>query len=161
MSSVYLIYGVSGSGKTTIGQKLANELELPFFDADDFHPEENIKKMSDGIPLADQDRLPWLKDLASNIQTWTKEGGAILACSALKHEYRVILSAEVSSIRWVFLNGTYRQVLTRIAQRKHFMPKELLKSQFEALEKPEKGLIIDINLDPDEIVHSIISYYHT
>lgn len=161
MSVVYIIYGVSGSGKTTIGKKLANELYLPFYDADDFHPKKNIEKMSAGVPLTDQDRIPWLRDLASNIQNWKKNKGAVLACSALKQKYRDILSSSSSKIQWVFLDGTYNQILSRMTQRDHFMPEKLLRSQFNTLEKPDHGLIIDINLDPNEIVHSIISYYNT
>ncbi|MDQ3550649.1 MAG: gluconokinase, partial [Bacteroidota bacterium] len=99
---IYIVMGVSGSGKTTIGQLLANALHLPFYDADDFHPVENIQKMAAGTPLTDEDRQQWLETLAGNIKLWSKEGGAVLACSALKEKYRIILQSIPSdSLTWI------------------------------------------------------------
>ena len=137
--------GVSGSGKTTTGQLLASKLELPFFDADDFHPEENIKKMANNEPLNDSDRMPWLTILAESIKEWGSTTGAVLACSALKESYRQLLSEHTKHIDWVYLSGSYETIKSRMEKRAgHYMKASLLQSQFEALEAPDYAINIDI-----------------
>ncbi|WP_298319110.1 NADP-dependent phosphogluconate dehydrogenase [uncultured Aquimarina sp.] len=160
---VYIIYGVSGSGKTTIGKKLAKDLDIPFFDADDFHPESNIKKMSDGFPLDDTDREPWLQKIANEIKVWNTKNGAVLACSALKTKYRKTLgSIDEKYIKWIFLEGSYDMISKRMQARKnHFFKKEMLVSQFETLERPEKGIVITVDKSSDEIVNEIKSKLDT
>ena len=160
---VYIIYGVSGSGKTTIGKKLAKDFNIPFFDADDFHPEINIKKMSNGFPLDDMDREPWLQKLANKLIDWSVKGGAVLACSALKKKYRdTLASIDPKYIKWIFLDGSFDMIADRMEARKnHFFKKEMLVSQFETLEKPEDGIIINIDKSKDEIVNEIKSKLNT
>lgn len=149
--------GVSGCGKTTIGKLLSEELNLPFYDADDFHPESNILKMSNGLPLNDNDREPWLKLLADKIFEWNHNDGAILACSALKESYRKILSSQVEKIDWVYLKGSFNIIKSRMLERnKHFMKAEMLQSQFDTLEEPNYGTCVKINSNPDEIINEII-----
>ena len=155
---IFIIMGVSGCGKTTVGELLAQELKLPFYDADDFHPQENIDKMSRGIPLQDEDRQHWLEDMARHIQKWEEKGGAVLACPSHKEKYRQILqSGARSPINWIFLDGSRALIMERIESRKgHFMSSALLDSQFEALEKPTYGLCMDISLSPKVIVQQIL-----
>ncbi|WP_299311369.1 NADP-dependent phosphogluconate dehydrogenase [uncultured Aquimarina sp.] len=162
-SVVYIIYGVSGSGKTTIGKALAKDFKIPFFDADDFHPESNIKKMSNGFPLDDTDRAPWLKKMANEISDWSTKNGAVLACSALKQKYRETLqSIDSEYIEWIFLEGSFDLIAHRMEVRKHhFFKKEMLVSQFETLEKPKEGIVINIDKNSDEIVNEIKSKLHT
>ena len=152
-----VIFGVSGCGKTTIGKALANQLQLPFYDADHFHPEANIKKMSNGLPLNDDDRLPWLTILSEKIEDWSKNGNAVLACSALKERYRLQLASKGTQITWVYLNGTFKCIENRLQNRTdHFMKAELLKSQFDALEVPDYGIHVNIDATPEHIINSII-----
>jgi carbohydrate kinase (thermoresistant glucokinase family) len=152
------VIGVSGCGKTTIAKKLSEELGLPFFDADDFHPQANIDKMRSGKPLNDHDRQSWLQTLSKNLVEWEKQGGAILACSALKENYRKILAKGLNNCHWVFLSGSYDVIFERMRKRKdHYMSKEMLRSQFEALEVPEYGIHVDIDKTPEEIVEMIKS----
>lgn len=155
---LYIIMGVSGCGKSTVGKLLADKLNLPFFDADDFHPKANIEKMSLGIPLSDSDRLPWLQQLADLLQD-CQSSGAVLACSALKESYRQILNA--STVNWVLLDGSMEQIYQRLQSRKgHFMKPDLLQSQFDTLEKPAYGLHLDVTSDPDKLVALILEKYH-
>ena len=154
---IYLVMGVSGSGKTTIGQKLAQQLGLPFYDADDFHSPASVEKMRSGIPLTDEDRMPWLKALATSIPVWEKDGGAVLACSALKERYRRILKT-VPHITWIYLDGSRDTILKRLqARHAHYMPPVLLDSQLEALEKPAYGIHVDVSLSPDQIVQEVVT----
>ncbi len=150
--------GVSGSGKTTIGRLLANALHLPFYDADNFHSKENIKKMAAATPLTDEDRQQWLETLAGNIKLWSKEGGAVLACSALKEKYRIILQSIPSdALTWIVLKGDKIIIKNRIVERKdHYMPGSLLQSQLNELEVPEYGIHTDISSSPEEIVQDIL-----
>lgn len=149
--------GVSGSGKTTIGKKLSEELDVPFYDADDFHPKNNVEKMSKGIPLTDEDRWPWLNNLKDQLNIWKKSGGAVLACSALKHAYRKILDSADNHIFWVYLEGSKSIILKRMEARKgHYMPPSLLDSQFKTLEIPSKAIKVNIEKTPTEIVNYII-----
>jgi carbohydrate kinase (thermoresistant glucokinase family) len=150
--------GVSGCGKTTIGKLLADKLEIPYFDADDFHPQVNIDKMEKGIPLTDEDRYPWLSDLANKMVDWEKNGGAVLSCSALKEDYRQILMSKVSEVRWVYLFGSYDVIVERMEKRgNHYMKSNLLQSQFDALEEPNYGIKVSILAAPHKIVEAILS----
>ena len=156
MSSVYIIMGVSGCGKSTVGELLAKRLNIPFFDADDFHPEVNINKMSAGIPLNDDDRLPWLETLSASIKEWGDNKGAVLACSALKASYRTILRSQYANVTLVFLNASEEMIKNRFAQRSdHFMPDSLITSQFDALEVPNKALHVNADLPLSEIINQI------
>ncbi len=148
--------GVSGSGKTSVGRLLAQDLSVLFIDADDHHPPSNIEKMSQGIPLTDTDREPWL-DTLNKIAQEHIHSGCVIACSALKEVYRQRLSAFIESeVRWVYLKGTYEQIYERMQQRQdHFMGARMLKSQFEALEEPENVLTMDIADPPQVIVQKI------
>lgn len=152
--------GVSGSGKTTVGRLLSDRLGVPFYDADDFHPQANIEKMSQGIPLNDKDRQPWLerlRDLIEDTLSTGKEG--ILACSALKSKYRQTLEGDRSKdIIWVYLHGDYDLIKQRMRQRHdHFLDEDMLRSQFEALEEPQQAVTIDITHSPEEIVAQILN----
>ncbi|PTS95117.1 gluconate kinase [Pedobacter sp. HMWF019] len=139
---IYIFIGVSGCGKTTLGKLFAERMHLPFYDADDFHPESNIQKMKNGISLNDEDRAPWLQDLARHIVLWNGLEGAVLACSALKESYRKILSVnEGIPIKWVFIQADFETLEQRLINRKgHFFNPLLLKSQLDTLEPPEYGI---------------------
>ena len=154
-----IIMGVSGSGKTTIGQLLAQKTQLPFFDGDDFHSKANIDKMASGNPLNDEDRKEWLLSLNQLIQENITQKGCIVACSSLKKSYRDLLSLSVSNhVKFVFLEGSYEAILSRMEARKnHFIPPSLLQSQFDTLEIPQNAYSISIMQDPDTIVDSIHS----
>lgn len=154
---IYILMGVSGAGKTLIGQKLADHLNLPFHDADEFHPPENIKKMESGQPLNDNDRQPWLLAMASQMDSWEQEGGAVLACSALKNSYRQLMENNTSArIQFIYLKGEKSLIQERMERRKgHFMPPGLLDSQFETLEEPEQALTVSIDNAPEKIVKEI------
>lgn len=156
---IYYIMGVSGSGKTTIGTMLAKKLNLPFFDADSFHPAENIEKMSLGKPLNDQDRVGWLQAIHNKaVEILNRGGGAVITCSALKEVYRQTISDGIAdSVKWVILNGEYDLIKKRMDERSHFMPPALLKSQFETLETPDYGIHVSIEKTPEEIISEIIS----
>jgi gluconokinase len=154
---VIILMGVSGSGKTTIGQRLAQALGWPFYDGDQFHPRANIAKMQQGIPLTDADRWPWLQALRIHIETCIKQAvSAVLACSALKQVYRDYLLIDEAEVRLVYLKGDYDLIHERLAQRHgHFMPSGLLASQFEALEEPEREVVVDVVHPPETIVELI------
>ena len=156
---VFIVYGVSGSGKTTIGSALAKKMEVPFYDADDFHPESNIQKMAKGFPLNDDDRAPWLQDLANNISKWSSDQGGVLACSALKVSYRNTLASVVpKAVKWIFLEGSYELIFERMQSRKdHFFTSEMLQSQFDTLEVWKEGVSVDIDQEIQKIVEEIES----
>lgn len=148
--------GVVGSGKTTVGTLLARELGWQFADADDFHPSENIRKISQGIALTDADRAPWLAAMRSAIQQWQREGkNVILACSALKHSYREELRA--GEVRFVYLKGDARLIAQRLhGRRGHFATDSILESQFADLQEPHDALAVSIAQSPEAIVAEII-----
>lgn len=151
--------GVSGCGKTTIGSLLANKIDFPFYDADDFHPKSNVEKMKSGQPLNDDDRKPWLQILSKKIEEWNNKKGAVLACSALKKKYRTLLASNPgpSEITFVYLKGSKTLIANRLQNRKdHYMPPNLLDSQFEDLEEPETAITISIDQTPKKIVSSIL-----
>lgn len=154
---VIILMGVCGCGKTTIGELLAGELDWPYYDGDDFHPEANVAKMAQGIPLTDGDRFPWLRILAEKIGQWIAAGeNAILGCSALKKKYREILVGERPEVRIVHLKGAKELIQRRLQERVHrYMPADLLDSQFAALEEPEEALNIDIAPEPEIIAGAI------
>jgi carbohydrate kinase (thermoresistant glucokinase family) len=155
---VLILIGPMGCGKTTIGKRLAEKLGWPFYDGDDFHPEENIKKMRAGIALSDEDRDLWLKTLHDHMQQWLKDGQkTILACSALKQAYRNSLGVNQNTVRTVYLKGSYELLRKRIEDRQHpYMNKNLLRSQLDILEEPTDGLCVDISASQAKIVRTII-----
>lgn len=147
------MYGVSGSGKSTIGKMLAAKYGIPFFDADDYHPLHNIEKMRSGDPLNDDDRQPWLEELSNLISVRS----CVLACSALKEKYRELLSQGSQKIRWIHLFGSFDKITERMKSRDHhFMKADMLQSQFDVLEKAEYGMHINIDEKPEYIVKTII-----
>ena len=158
MQKIIFIIGVSGCGKSTIGQLLAKEMNLHFIDADDYHPKENIEKMRQGRPLTDQDRATWLDQLhiiaLDHLNT-----GCVIACSALKKIYRDRLSKSIEKdVLWIYLKGDYDQIFNRMQKRiGHFMNPDMLKSQFETLEQPDDAFDFNIKDPPDKIVKKIVT----
>ena len=155
---VLVIMGVTGVGKTTVGQALADALGWRFFDADDFHPEANVRKMHGGTPLDDDDRLPWLEALNRRIrQSLVQHEPAVLACSALKATYRGLLQrGNEEGVQFIFLEASPDVIERRLKDRTgHFMNPALLASQFETLEVPANALRIDAASTPEEIVAAI------
>jgi gluconokinase len=148
--------GVSGSGKTTIGQQLAEALHWQFRDADRFHPAANIEKMRSGMPLSDADRMPWLLAMQQAIADWLQSNiNTVLACSALKAEYHQML-CQSSQVKPVYLKGSFALIQQRLQQRQgHYMKADLLQSQFDTLEEPKEALWIDIDQPPAAIVAQI------
>jgi gluconokinase len=153
---VIILMGVTASGKTTVGRRLATLLGYQFYDADDFHPRANIDKMRRGIPLNDADRLPWLETLRDLVRRClTEDTDAVLACSALKEVYRQYLLMD-PQVTLVYLKADQDVIRQRLLQRRgHFMNPELLESQFATLEEPKEGIWIDASLAPEEIVSAI------
>jgi gluconokinase len=154
---IILLMGVAGSGKTTVGRRLAAELGWSFRDADDFHPPANTAKMSAGIPLTDDDRAPWLAAIRAHIDACLAHGeNAVVTCSALKESYRRIVVADPARVKLVYLNGDFALLRGRLAQRQgHFMKENMLKSQFEALEPPRDALALDTAKPPERLVAEI------
>ncbi len=156
---VIYIMGVSGSGKTTIGQLLSKKTGYPFFDADDFHSDINKAKMHQGIALTDEDRWPWLETIHQFVIEKIATENIILVCSALKKAYRERLSKSIeNNCEWFYLEGDYKTIEDRLSHRKgHYMSPGLLQSQFDTLEIPATAKRIDITLSPDAITDGIIS----
>lgn len=154
---IVVVMGVSGSGKTTVGQSLAARLGVPYADADEFHPAANIAKMSAKIPLDDADRMPWLRRMASWI-TEQSATGAVLSCSALKHRYRDVLREPGAPVWFLHLAGEPSLIMSRVSDRPgHFMPAALVASQYADLEPlgpDESGLVVDAAQDPVAIVET-------
>lgn len=159
-ATVFVLMGVSGSGKTTIGKALAQKLGCSFYDGDDFHPPENVAKMANGIPLNDADRRPWLARLHDLIAEYEARGEtAVLACSALKKQYRDQLRMGNETIRFIFLYGSFDTIWQRMQTRPgHYMKADMLQSQFDALEAPDptEALQIDIANSVAQIVTAIL-----
>jgi gluconokinase len=153
---ILIVMGVVGSGKTTVGRLLAEQLHYEFADADDFHPQSNIEKISHGIALSDEDREPWLQRLRERILTWEADGtNAVLACSALKSSYREILKAR-PDVRFIFLKGSAALIAQRLSSRHgHFAGASILASQMADLEEPADAITVDIAQTPPEIVAEI------
>ncbi len=155
---IVILMGVSGVGKTTIGQVLSEKLGWPLFDADEFHSPASIEKMRNGIPLDDADRWPWLDRM--NAMLVEKEGrgdSVLLACSALKQVYRDRLAQGTADLRWIYLKGRFDLIRKRLEARKgHYMKAGLLESQFATLQEPGNALDIDTADTPDAIADTIL-----
>jgi gluconokinase len=160
-ASAFLIMGVAGCGKTTIGRLLAERLGWEFLDADDFHPPANIAKMRAGMPLDDSDRAPWLSALNEALRTSLAAGRhPVLACSSLKESYREVLRRGVDGLRIVYLKGDYTLLWSRLAERRgHYMKPAMLRSQFEALEEPSDALVVDVRAEAERIADSILAAF--
>ncbi len=157
MVMIVIMMGVSGSGKTTIGKRLAERLGWRFFEGDKFHPQANIAKMAKGIPLSDKDRRPWLAVLRELIgQLIHREESAVIACSALKEAYRQTLKHKNKEVCFVYLKGEYDLIEKRLEERSnHYMKAGLLSSQFADLQEPKDAITIDIRRDPEDIVAAL------
>jgi carbohydrate kinase (thermoresistant glucokinase family) len=159
MNRIIYIMGVAASGKTTVGELLSVKMDIPFFDADDFHSAANKEKMTAGIPLNDEDRKGWLQKLNALALVQAELKGGIIACSALKDKYRDILQKGIVNIEWIFLQATYDMIYERMKKRTgHYMPSVLLTSQFESLEIPVNAFTVSINKKPEEISEIIFRY---
>lgn len=148
-----VIMGVSGSGKSTVGELLGRRLGVPFIDGDDLHPAANKEKMRSGIPLDDNDRRPWLQEIGRTLEAHQQDGkGVIVACSALKRRYRDLLREHAPEVLFLHLEGSADTLAARMAARSHeFMPASLLASQLEALEpldKDERHVLLDVRQSP-------------
>ena len=154
---ILIVMGVSGSGKTTIGEWLSAKLGCSFLDADDFHPPDNVRKMAVGEAVTDEDRWPWLEILAGKIHEHIhNKQPMVMACSALKQAYRRVLRVASACVQIVYLKGDYDTILRRMHMRQsHFMKASLLKSQFEALEEPSRATVVNIEASPNEIGSTI------
>jgi gluconokinase len=158
--TILIVMGVSGSGKTTVASALAKHLGWPFKDGDELHPAANIAKMHSGHPLDDSDRWPWLESIAVWIDTWRAAGSSgVITCSALKRSYRGFLTRGRPEVRIVYLQGDTALIAKRLAARHgHFMPSDLLASQFAALEEPgpeEHAIRVEVDHPVSEIVAAI------
>jgi gluconokinase len=162
-TGLYVVMGVSGSGKSVIGKPFAKTLGLDFVEGDDYHPPENVRRMSSGIPLTDEDRAGWLQALAERIREATDAGtGVVVTCSSLKRAYRDVLraGARPAPLRFIYLRGSREVIAERIgARRGHFMPPALLDSQFDALEEPtpdEDAWVCDVSRPSERIVADLV-----
>jgi gluconokinase len=160
--SLYVVMGVSGSGKSVIGAAFARELDVDFVEGDDYHSGANVERMSSGVPLTDDDRAQWLRSLAARIREAKDSGtGLVVSCSALKRSYRDILRGASSELRFVFLQGRPALLAERIAGRRgHYMPPSLLESQLATLEEPapdEQTWVCDIRRSPEDIVAALLA----
>ena len=160
---LYVVMGVSGSGKSVIGKPFAKALGLDFVEGDDYHPPENVRKMSSGVPLTDEDRAGWLQALAERIREAKDAGiGVVVTCSSLKRKYRDVLrgGARPAPLTFIYLRGSHEVIAERIgARRGHFMPPALLDSQFDALEEPtpdEDTWVCDVSRPSQEIVADLV-----
>lgn len=154
---VILIMGVSGSGKTTVGEALARQLGWSFRDADEFHPPGNVAKMSAGLPLNDHDREPWLDAIHTHVERTLARGeSGVVTCSALKERYRRRITGGRPDVKLVHLTGNFELIHSRMAARTdHFMRPEMLRSQFATLEPPADALTLDVNHTPEHLVAEI------
>ncbi len=158
---IVVIMGVAGSGKTTVGERLAARLGWPYSDADAFHPPQNIRKMAQGTPLSDEDREPWLAAIHDAMaEHVAQDESAVFTCSALKRCYRERLSQGLEPyLVWVYLKGEYALILARMqARQEHFMKPALLKSQFDALEEPEGVLTLSVAAPIEALVDAIVAH---
>jgi len=163
-TALYVVMGVSGCGKTRIGANFAKAIGVTFVEGDDYHPPENVRKMSSGIPLTDEDRAGWLLTLASRIREAKDAGtGLVVTCSALKRSYRETLrdGARPQPLQFIYLRGTRELIGERLRARKgHFMDPALLESQFEALEEPapdEGAWVCDVGGSAEEMVAALVA----
>ena len=158
--TVLVLMGVSGCGKTTVAKLVAEAHGVPYQEGDALHPPENVAKMSEGHPLTDEDRWPWLHAIAAVIDGWRAAGqSGLVTCSALKRAYRDILIGPRQDVRLVFLRGDQALIAERLAKRRgHYMPSSLLDSQFATLEEPgpdESPLVVDIRATPEELARQV------
>jgi carbohydrate kinase (thermoresistant glucokinase family) len=155
-----VVMGVAGVGKTAVGQYVAHALDLPFHDADDFHPETNRRKMAAGIPLTEADRRPWLESLAERMAGWEADGGAVAACSALRKRHRRLLAdAAPGAVRFVFLDAPVDVIRARLAGRRgHYMPPSMLDSQLATLERPTPAEALRVEADgpPEKTARAVV-----
>lgn len=162
-TGLYVMMGVCGSGKTTIGAQLARALDVAFVEGDGLHPPENVHRMAAGIPLTDDDRRGWLSTIAARLREAKDAGtGLIVSCSALKRRYRDLLrTVGATDVRFVYLKGSRELLAERMASRRgHFMPPALLDSQLAILEEPspdERVWMCDITQTPDAIVAELVT----
>jgi gluconokinase len=162
-AKLYVVMGVSGSGKSTVGAAFARAIGVEFVEGDRYHPPENVKRMEAGIPLTDDDRAGWLRALSQRLREADERGsGLILACSALKRSYRDVLRQGASDLQFIFLRGSRPVIAKRIAGRRgHFMPTSLLESQFAALEEPaadEQAWVCDVEQPVEELVSALLEH---
>lgn len=155
---IVVLMGVTGSGKTTVGEVLAAQLGWQFCDADNLHPAQNVEKMRRGIPLTDADRIPWLEALSNFVrECLNRNESAVIACSALRVLYRRYLLID-ETVKLVYLKGEFLLIEKRLSERRgHYMNPKLLQSQFDTLEEPEDGITVDVAPSPEEIVRTIRS----
>jgi len=155
--SVIVIMGVSGSGKSTIGAQLARSLGWDFLEGDSFHSAANVEKMSAGTPLTDEDRAPWLQAIGDAVQRLRHDGCcAVVACSALKHSYRELLSIDPDTVAFVYLHADFSLLEKRLSSRRgHFMKVEMLKSQLETLEEPHDALRVEASEPAEQLIEEI------
>ena len=159
---ILVVMGVSGCGKSTVGQQVADALQLPFLEGDDFHPPENVARMAAGVALTDADRQGWLQTLAGHIAAAGQSGqGLVLSCSALKRSYRDVLRRGDAATRFIYLHGDPQLLASRMAARtKHYMPSSLLDSQLATLEPPapdENALAFDVAKPNADIAAAVVS----
>jgi gluconokinase len=156
----FIVMGVSGCGKSSVGKALAENLGWDFYDADDFHPPANVSKMAGGIPLDDTDRAPWLASLNELVSSSLAQNRfGVLACSALKDRYRQQLMAGNDGAQIVYLKGDYELIWSRMEMRTdHYMKPHMLKSQFETLEEPTNAIVVDVSMSVDEIVQEVLKH---
>jgi gluconokinase len=154
-----IVMGVSGCGKTSVGRELAARLGWDFFDADDYHPPENVAKMASGVPLDDSDREPWLEELNGLLRRTLSAGrNPVLACSALKERYRGTLLRGNDGVRIVYLKGSFDLIFERMQKRPgHYFKAGMLRSQFDALEEPEDAIPAGIDRPVAEIADGILA----
>jgi gluconokinase len=156
---IVVLMGVSGSGKTTVGEVLSRELAWPYLEGDDHHPAANVEKMRAGTPLTDADRWPWLDRLNALLRQRQAGGeNVILGCSALKQIYRHRLAQELRDVRWVHLKGSFELIQSRLQARQHrYMPASLLQSQFATLEEPTDAFTVNIDDTPEALARTIVA----
>ena len=159
--SILILMGVSGCGKTVIGINLAGVLDWEFVESDNYHSHEDVRKMSNNIPLTDADRWPWLKSLHDLLVEKQSQGiPVVLACSALKESYREMLREGLKRCEFVYLQGDYHLIWERMRQREHFMKPTMLQSQFDALEEPQDAFTVHIDQPVDRIIEQIIHHFN-
>lgn len=157
---IVIVMGVTGVGKTTVGQLLSERTGWPLYDADAYHSPANVEKMRAGIPLTDDDRWPWLDRLNALLRECaSRSESAILACSALKQRYRDRLQQDLQGVRWVYLKGDIELLGSRLRERKgHYMNPALLQSQFDALEPPGDALTVDVGDEPAALAQRVLAW---
>ena len=161
-NGLYVVMGVAGSGKSTVGPALARALGVDFVEGDNYHPPANVERMARGTPLTDADRAGWLRALADRLRAAREAGtGLVMTCSALKRAYRDVLRAAAPDVRFVFLRGPRGLIAERLAGRRgHFMPASLLDSQFATLEEPaadEGAWVCDAGESPEDLVAALVA----